>query len=69
MLSRAAGRARSVDQATAVDLWWAWLAARVAEDREAWDEWLWDLVAPPSGEFPKGIEKGLADNRCEWGWG
>lgn len=50
IMSRAAGKSRAVDQASAVGLWWSWLGQAVTEEREGWEQWLWDLVIGPEAE-------------------
>jgi hypothetical protein len=37
-----------VDQYSAVDAWWSWLAANVEGERQEWEGWLWSLVLPPA---------------------
>lgn len=45
----AASRERSVDQASAVQLWWTWLGCVLEEEeeRERWEDWLWGQVTGP----------------------
>ncbi|GMK53867.1 hypothetical protein CspeluHIS016_0104530 [Cutaneotrichosporon spelunceum] len=45
-MSAALGR-KPVDQYSAVEAWWAWLAAHVPDERDEWEGWLWELVLPP----------------------